>query len=272
MMATKGTRVTTLTSFHPDWEENKMSNDLRGRVAVVTGAAHGFGRAISIGLAERGADLVLVDIASSSETMSTIKQIGREAIALKADVTHEDQVAAITQEIDSRFGRCDVLVNNAGAYPFKSFADLDYTFWKKIQTLNLDSQFLMAKATVDLMARNKWGRIINITSNSVGLAFAGLSHYMASKMGVIGFTRGLASDLGPFGITVNAIGPTATPNGGTFLNGVDDAVADVVAQMQAIKRVGTARDIVGTVQFLVSDDAAFLTGQTLMVDGGLVRL
>ncbi|MCO4251237.1 SDR family oxidoreductase [Pseudarthrobacter sp. MDT3-9] len=242
------------------------------RVAVVTGAAHGFGRAISVGLAERGVDLVLVDLVDASETASLVEEQGQRALKIQADVTNEGDIARVRKEIEVSFGRCDILINNAGAYPFKDFFELDYEFWRKIQTLNLDSQFLMTKAVVDLMMKNSWGRIVNISSNSIGLAFPGLTHYMASKMGVIGFTRGLASDLGPHGITVNAIGPTATPNGGTFQHGVDDEVAEAASQMQAIKRVGTAQDIVGTIQFLVSEDAEFLTGQTLMVDGGLVRL
>lgn len=242
------------------------------RVAVVSGAAHGFGRAISEGLAERGADLVLVDLADASETADLVQRNNQRALCVQADVTNESDVARVGAEIEHHFGRCDILVNNAGSYPFKPFAELDYEFWRKIQVLNLDSQFLMSKAMVNLMVRNRWGRIINIASNSIGLPAPGLTHYMASKMGVVGFTRGLASDLGPHGITVNAVGPTATPNGGTFLTGVDDEVAEAASQLQAIKRVGTARDIVGVVQFLASDDAGFITGQTLMADGGLVRL
>ena len=243
-----------------------------GRVAVITGAARGFGQALSVGLADRGADIVAVDIGDSSDTVTQIEKLGRKALALTADVTDPAAVAEVGEQIRSHFGRCDILVNNAGAYPFRHFDEVDYDFWRKVQALNLDSQFLMAKTVVDLMKENSWGRIINITSNSIVIAVPGLAHYMASKTGVIGFTRGLATDLAGFGITVNAVGPTATANEGAKASGVDPAVIDAVVQMQAIKRPGRADDIVGTVAYLSTDDAAFVTGQTIMADGGLARI
>ena len=166
----------------------------------------------------------------------------------------------------------DSPVNNAGIYPNRHFDDLDYELWRQVQTVNLDSQFLMAKAVAGLMKENGWGRIINLTSNSITLASAGVSHYLASKMGIIGFTRGLATDLAGFGITVNAVGPTLTPSQAWDARGLPPALVDLIVQKQAIKRPGTTDDVVGIVAFLSTDDAAFITGQTIMADGGLARL
>jgi NAD(P)-dependent dehydrogenase (short-subunit alcohol dehydrogenase family) len=137
--------------------------------------------------------------------------------------------------------------------------------------VNLDSQFLMVKAVLPLMKAGGWGRIVNLTSNSIGLARPGVSHYMASKMGAIGFTRGLANDVAAFGITVNAVGPSLTRTPG-ILASIPDAVLDQIAGLQAIKRVAEPDDVVGTILFLTGEDSGFVTGQTIMADGGLTRV
>ncbi|MGW6902213.1 SDR family NAD(P)-dependent oxidoreductase [Streptomyces sp. NPDC054919] len=241
------------------------------KVAVVTGAAQGFGRAISVGLAVRGIDIVAVDLSDSEETLAEVEAAGARGVSLKADVSAPETTDRLTAVLEAEFGRCDILVNNAGIYPNVPFSDVDYELWQRVQRINLDSQFLMSKAVVPLMARGKWGRIVNITSNSVALPAPGLSHYMASKMGVIGFTRGLANDVADDGITVNAVGPTAslTPGGKTH---IDPEVITSLSMTQAIKRPGGPQDIVGTVLFLASEDSAWVTGQTIMADGGLTRL
>jgi NAD(P)-dependent dehydrogenase (short-subunit alcohol dehydrogenase family) len=239
---------------------------------VVTGAAGGFGRAFCLGLAERGAAIVAVDINDSSETVALVEKLGGKAIAVLADITDPTVVAGIGETLRTQFGRCDILVNNAGIYPNRAFDDVDYKFWRKIQAVNLDSQFLMAKAVVGLMKENQWGRIINLTSNSITLAIPGVTHYLTSKMAIIGFTRGLASDLAEFGITVNAVGPTLTPSQAWDANGMPPGVLEATIQKQAIKRAGRTDDVVGIIAFLSSEDAAFITGQTIMADGGLARL
>lgn len=240
------------------------------RVAVVTGAAGGFGRAISCELARRGADIVAVDLQPAEDTVADVEQLGRKAIALQADISSPQAVAAFTDEMLGFAGRVDILVNNAGIFPFTDVFELEFAQWKRTQEVNIDSQFLMAKAVMGSMRDNGWGRIVNLASNSLGLAVPGMVHYMASKGAVIGFTRALATDLAPYGVTVNAVCPTAsrTPGGQTNIG----PMLEDVAQMQAIKRVGVAQDIVGTVCFLTSDDSAFMTGQTLVSDGGLMRV
>ncbi len=237
----------------------------------MTGAASGFGQAIAAELASRGADIVAVDLNPADETVAEITRLGRTALYLQADVSKPDQIRAIRQDMASLAGRVDILVNNAGVFPFRDFLELEFDEWKRTLEINLDSQFLMTKAVVSSMREHGWGRIVNISSNSLGLAVAGMTHYMASKGGVIGFTRALASDLAPYGITVNAIEPTASSTPGGRHNIGDQRLAEI-AQMQAIKRVGTAEDITGTVCFLTSDDSAFITGQTIVVDGGVHRV
>jgi 3-oxoacyl-[acyl-carrier protein] reductase len=245
-------------------------SDIR-RVAVVTGAAQGFGQAISVGLAESGADVVAVDLSPADQTVKLVQAAGVRCVSLVADVSDQATTDAVHSLLATEFGRCDILVNNAGIYPKVAFDDADYALWRKVHAVNLDSQFLMVKAVLPLMKAGGWGRIVNIASNSIGLVIPGLAHYMSSKAGVIGFTRGLANDVAEHGITVNAVGPTAsmTPGG---LRDIDRDHIEALAAMQAIKRPGRADDIVGTVMFLAGESSGWVTGQTIMADGGLVRL
>lgn len=243
----------------------------QSKVAVVTGAAQGFGQAIAVALANGGTDIVSIDLSESKETARAVERAGQRCISIAANVAEPSTSEELTSVLESEFGRCDILVNNAGIYPNVPFDDVDFELWKKVHAVNLDSMFIVTKGVLPLMKRAEAGRIVNITSNSIGLPIPGLTHYMASKMGVIGFTRGLSVDVAPYGITVNAVGPTAskTPGG---LENIDEHHIEELAQTQAIKRAGTASDIVGTVLFLASESSGWVTGQTIMADGGLVRL
>ncbi len=244
-----------------------MKKSHEGRVAIVTGAAQGIGQAIAVKLAERGAKVVLVDLIEPAQTAGLI---GGSTLSIKADVTSYAEWARIGEIVDRDFGKTDIVVNNAGIYPVAMIDDVDIDLWRRTFAVNLDAHFYSAKHFVPRMRKNGWGRFVNISSNSIGVVQAGLSHYMASKMGVIGFVRGLANDVAPDGITVNAILPALTNTPGTRL--FPDELKRVAWEQQAIKRFAEPEDIAGPVAFLTSDDAAFVTGQALVVDGGLYKI
>lgn len=244
-----------------------MSSTHTGRVAIVTGAGRGIGRAIATLLAQRGASLVLVD---RTEPMETASLIGRDCLPLTADVSSSEAWASVAAATMERFGRADIVVNNAAMMGVTHIDELTYEEWKSFFAVNLDAHFFSAKHFVPLMRQNNWGRFVNISSNSIGVSQQGMSHYMASKMGVIGFVRGLANDLGADGITVNAILPAITNTPATAV--VPEEFKREVWVQQAIKRFAEPEDIAGPVIFLTSDDAAFMTGQAVVVDGGMYKI
>jgi len=237
-----------------------------GHVALVTGAGQGIGQAIAIALAQRGARVIVTDLKSPDETAT---KIGSAATPLQLDVAQEnDWRSASVKSLDVR--DVDIVVNNAGYFPNRPIEDLDLATWRKTMATNLDSHFLSAKYFLPQMRKKKWGRFVGISSNMVGLAIPGMSHYIASKMGIIGFMRGLANDVANDSITANAVLPGLTNTLATAAQSEEQKRATWEAQ--AIKRLGESEDVTGAVLFLTSDDAAFITGQAIVVDGGQYRV
>jgi len=242
-----------------------------GRVAIVTGAAAGLGRAYAERLARDGAQVVVADVSDGVATVKAITDAGGLAVATTGDVTSLQSMDALRDFVHGEFGRCDILVNNAGVHPHVGWMELDFAEWRRVMTINLDSMFIACKAFAPDMGKRGFGRIINISSTTVDLVQPGFVHYIASKAGVIGFTRALATELGNSGVTVNAVLPGLTKTASIAAQWEGTSVLDQVASMQAIKRIAVPSDIEGTISFLATDDAAWITGQSIVVDGGQVR-
>src|SRR5712675_1550503 len=237
-----------------------------GRVALVTGAAQGIGQAIAVALAERGAQVIATDLTPPRET---VEKIGPTAHAFQLDVTQEEDWRSVS--VKSRdVGDVDIVVNNAGYFPNRLVDELDLPTWRKTMATNLDSHFLSVKHFLPTMRKKKWGRFAGISSNMVGLTIPGMSHYIATKMGIIGFMRGLANDVASDGITANAVLPGLTNTGAIAPQSEEQK--RVTWGQQAIKRLGEPEDVTGAVLFLTSNDASFITGQALVVDGGQYRV
>lgn len=241
-----------------------------GKVAIVTGGKQGIGRGIADLLAERGATVVIVNRADATQAAQAI---GNGAISIAADVTDEEDWAKVAIEVEQRFGKADILVHAAGIYPMATLAEMTLEEWHRVFSVNLDAHLVGARAIVPLMKKAGGGAIVAIGSDAVGMVTPpgmGFSHYMASKMGAIGLVRALANELAADNIIVNAVHPGITDTEGA--SGMPNEQKAQVYMQQAIKRLGTPADIAGPVAFLTSDDARFVTGQTLVVDGGWMRL
>jgi NAD(P)-dependent dehydrogenase (short-subunit alcohol dehydrogenase family) len=249
------------------------------KVAVVTGGARGIGRACAERLAERGYDVAIADLIEPVETARAVRSAGVRALPIVCDIAAPSDVTGAIEAVADEFGRCDVLVNNAGIFPRVMFNELDLDLWRRVLDVNLTAAFLFCKAVVPGMTDRGFGRIINLSSNTVGLPVEGMTHYITSKAAVIGFTRALASEVGRHGITVNSVAPGATPTEGMLAGHDTPAASEQRAQLftqmaerQAVKRVSRPTDVADAVVWFASEEAAFVTAQTLVVDGGLVRL
>jgi pyridoxal 4-dehydrogenase len=241
---------------------------LKDRVAIVTGGAQGIGRAIVDKLSAEGAAVAVADINGAGATEAAAAQ--PNAIGLTVDVSDPAAVNDMVAATVERFGRLDILVNNAAIVPFTAWDDIDFAEWRRIMAVNLDGVFLTCRAASDEMRKAGYGRIVNIASNVIVAGTPNLAHYVAAKGGVFGFTRALATELGKYGITVNSIAPGLTETEGVLASPHAEAF-DFVQMLQAIPRRGVAADIAPAVAFLASEEAAWVTGQMVVVDGGHTR-
>lgn len=246
-----------------------MTERLAGKIALVTGAAQGIGKAIATRLAADGATVIVSDI-NGEGAKTAAAGIGGNAKAVAADVSDPASVKALFAEIE-KLGGVDILVNNASIVPFVAWDDVDLDHWRKIIDVNLTGTFIVTRAATDQMrAVEKAGRVISISSNTFFAGTPNMAAYVAAKGGVIGFTRAVATELGKYNITANAVTPGLIESDGVKASPHNEAFG-FVEMLQAMKGKGQPEHIADVVAFLASDDARWITGQTLNVDAGMVR-
>jgi 3-oxoacyl-[acyl-carrier protein] reductase/pyridoxal 4-dehydrogenase len=240
---------------------------LEGRVAIVTGAGQGIGRAIAEKLRAEGAGVIVAD--KNAETAEkAAAEIGGTAHV--TDVSDPDQVSALVAAAIGQFGKIDILVNDAAIVPFVPWEELDFAEWRRVMSVNIDGVFLTCKAVYPHMKAAGYGRIVNICSNVVTAGTPNMAHYVSSKGAVFSFTRSLATEVGAHGITVNAVAPGLTASEGVLASPHAGAF-DFVVSLQSIPRRGVPADIAPAVAFLASEEAHWITGQMLTADGGHTR-
>jgi NAD(P)-dependent dehydrogenase (short-subunit alcohol dehydrogenase family) len=247
---------------------------LQGKVALVTGGASGIGKVFSRRLAVDGASVVIADLKGAKQAASLLVENGLTAIGVDGDVSSPQDVESMVRTAESSFGGLDILVNNAALFSTLKpgpFTDISAAEWERVMTINTLGPFLLAKATVPLMRRRGGGAIVNIASNTVHKGAPGLLHYVSSKGAIIAMTRALAREVGADGITVNALAPGFTLSSGVLENEAYQATfRSAASEVRAIRRDQHPIDLEGALAFLVGEDARFITGQTLVVDGGNV--
>lgn len=247
--------------------------DLKGKVAIITGAAKGMGRADAIKLAAAGAKVAIcdIDIAGCQLVADEIKKMRGDSIAVKCDVSKKADADNVVAETLKKFGKIDILVNNAGIFPFEPFLTMPEANFEKVIDINLKGNFLMAQACAKEMAKQKSGSIINISSiamGQVGMGFAGLTHYCGSKGGIVGMSEAMALELAPMGIRVNVISPGSIDTPGTQTMKMDEKTRQAMLQPIPMKRSGTSEEIANAVLFLASNESSYMTGSVMIVDGG----
>ncbi|HNS34405.1 MAG TPA: SDR family NAD(P)-dependent oxidoreductase [bacterium] len=238
---------------------------LKNKVAIVTGAGQGIGRGIALALAKAKYQVVVSDIDANNcrKVAKELSVLGAKSLAVKCDVSDKAEVVKLFKQTMKQFGRLDILVNNAGIFPFVAFEQMTEADWDKVIDVNLKSVFLCSQEAAKVMATG--GRIINTSSIASVVGFAGLVHYCASKGGVSGMIRAMALELAPKKITVNAVAPGAIETPGA--SAPDEQKQQTIAAIP-LARMGQPEDIAGAVVFLASEQASYITGQTIIVDGG----
>lgn len=243
---------------------------LEGRVAIVTGGARHIGAAYCRRLAAEGATVVIADILDGGSVAEEIRATGGRALGLKVDVSNEQDVNRMAAEAFKAFGRIDILVNNAAIFiniQRHPFYEITAEEWDRVSAVNVKGPFLCAKAVFPQMKEQKYGKVINISSSTVYWGTPNFLHYVASKAALIGMTRSLAREVGDYGICVNAIAPGLVEHEG---QNAPKALTEAQLKARSIKRLETPEDLLGTLVFLASSDSDFMTGQTIVVDGGSV--
>ncbi len=247
-----------------------MNGSLEGKVALVTGSSRGIGRAIALELARRGADII-VNYRSHAEAaeavVEAIRGLGRRAALLQADVSCADEAAALVNEGRRALGGLHIVVNNAGITRDNLLMRMEEAEWEEVLRVNLSGVFHVCKAAIRPLMRQRWGRIINIGSVSGLMGQVGQTNYAATKAGLIGFSKSLAREVGSRGITVNVIAPGFVPTEMTAK--VDEGIQAQIKALIPLQRFGKAEEIAHAVAFLASEEASYITGVVLPVDGGL---
>ena len=243
---------------------------LEGRVAIVTGGSRNIGAFYSRHLAAEGARVVVADVLDGNKVVKEIEKAKGQAIALKVDVSKEEDTVRMAEETVKRFGRIDILVNNAAIFLSinrRPFYDLSAEEWDQVSSVNIKGPFLCAKSVFPQMSKQKSGKIINISSTTALAGTPLFLHYVTSKAALIGMTRAMAREVGKFGICVNAIAPGLVDHEGQT---VPKEFTEFQLKARSFKRLQTPDDLTGTLVYLASSDSDFVTGQTLVVDGGSI--
>jgi 2-dehydro-3-deoxy-D-gluconate 5-dehydrogenase len=244
---------------------------LEGKVALVTGGSSGLGKGIALGLAGRGADVVVASrkLAPNQEVAAAISAMGRQSMAVAADLQKIADIQALVEKTIAAFGRIDILVNNAGTSPVSAgILDVEEWAWDKILDTNVKGAFFCSQAAAREMVRRKRGKIINITSAAGHEGSPNIAPYGASKAALIHLTRTMAIELAPYGINVNAIGPATFDVGMSRYLLKSSEMAEAIITRTPLGRLGTVEDLLGAVVFLASEASDYITGQTLFIDGG----
>jgi NAD(P)-dependent dehydrogenase (short-subunit alcohol dehydrogenase family) len=241
---------------------------MHGKVAIVTGAAQGIGRAIAEGLSEAGARIVVADLQGAEEAAASFP----DGVGITADVANEDDVQRLVDDVVERFGTIDILVNNAGVYAsleMRPFEQIPLDEWRKVMDVNVASMFLTCRAVVPVMRSHGGGKIVNISSGTPFRGVPFLLHYVTSKGAIVAFTRALAKELGKDNVLVNCVAPGFTLSAGVEAHPeVIDKLRDVSIAARTLQRDQVPADVVGAVVFLCSPGSDFITGQSIVIDGG----
>ena len=245
-----------------------MSKTHAGRVAVITGAAGALGREFALALAAQGCDVAIADIAAADAVVAEIDALGQRGYSELCDLSNAQQIERFADNVLAKFGRCDILVNNAAFMPVVPFDQLDLDVLRRFEAINIEAAFLLAKLLTPSMMENSYGRIVQIASSTTGTPMPGFLAYVTTKMAGIGLTRALAAEFGNRGILANALSPGLTRTPESEKNLPAELFA-AVCERQLIKRTEVPADLVGALLFLTSESCGFVSGQTINCDGGI---